>query len=292
MKVFGVDFTSSPRKSKPITFAECDLNGAVLTHIKSGQIENFALFESFLARKGPWIAGFDFPFGQPRILLENLGWEYEWESYVEQISLLGKTRWEELLRAYRDSREKGDKQHFRLTDRLAGSRSPMMMYRVPVGKMFFEGAPRLMKSGVSVVPCRPNKSNRIAVEAYPALVARQWTKQAYKNDQKSKQTPEQMGSRELILKGLISQSIDQFDVSIVMGSSVQKTMIEDPSGDTLDAFLCAVQTASAHSQVDGTLGIPKEMDPNEGWIIGAPKSTTTNQRLLMNSSSSSNSFTV
>ena len=271
MKVFGVDFTSSPRKSKPITFTECDLNDAVLTHIKSGQMENFELFESFLARNGPWIAGFDFPFGQPRILLENLGWKCEWESYVEQISLLGKTGWEDLLRAYCDSRESGNKQHFRLTDRLAGSRSPMMMYRVPVGKMFFEGAPRLMKSGVSIVPCRPNKSNRIAVEAYPALIARQWTKQGYKNDQKSKQTPEQIESRELILKGLVSQSVDQFDLSIVMGNSVQNAMIEDPSGDTLDAFLCAVQAASAHSKADGTWGIPIEMDPNEGWIVGTPK---------------------
>ncbi|SVA40700.1 uncharacterized protein METZ01_LOCUS93554, partial [marine metagenome] len=38
MKIFGVDFTSSPRKRKRITFAECELNGAVLTHINSGQI--------------------------------------------------------------------------------------------------------------------------------------------------------------------------------------------------------------------------------------------------------------
>ena len=41
MKVFDVDFTSLPRKSKPITFAERALNGAVLTHIKSGKLENF-----------------------------------------------------------------------------------------------------------------------------------------------------------------------------------------------------------------------------------------------------------
>ena len=96
-----------------------------------------------------------------------------------------------------------------------------------------------MKSGVSIVPCRPNTSNRIAVEAYPALITRQWTKQGYKNDQKSKQTPEQMESRKLILTGLASQSVEQFYLSIVMGNSVQNTMIEDPSGDTLDAFLCA-----------------------------------------------------
>ena len=190
---------------------------------------------------------------------------------MEQISLLGKTGREDLLRAYCDSREKGNKQHFRLTDQLTGSRSPRMMYRVPVGKMFFEGASRLMKSGVSIVPCRPNTSNRIAVEPYPALITRQWTKQGYKNDQKSKQTPEQMESRKLILNGLVSQSVEQFDLSIVMGNSVQNTMIEDPSGDTLDAFLWAVQTASSHSKTDGTWGIPIEMDPNEGWIIGGPK---------------------
>ena len=36
-------------------------------------------------------------------------------------------------------------------------------------------------------------------------------------------------------------------------------------------FSALVQTASSHSKTDGTWGIPIEMDPNEGWIIGGPK---------------------
>ena len=38
--------------------------------------------------------------------------------------------------------------------------------------MFFEGARRLLESGVSVVPCRPNRSGRTVIEGYPALVSR------------------------------------------------------------------------------------------------------------------------
>jgi hypothetical protein len=41
--------------------------------------------------------------------------------------------------------------------------------------------------------------------------------------------------------------------------------IADPSGDKLDAVLCAVQTAWACSQAD--YGIPAECLPAEGWIV-------------------------
>ena len=75
------------------------------------------------------------------------------------------------IKSYCDQQPAGDKHHLRQTDELAGACSPMMLYGVPVGKMFFEGAPRIGSAGVSVLPCRPNESSRIVVEAYPALVA-------------------------------------------------------------------------------------------------------------------------
>jgi len=65
----------------------------------------------------------------------------------------------------------GDKLHLRSVDKRANSRSPMMLYGVPVGRMFFRGAPRLVKSGARIIPCRPSPDTRIVVEAYPALVA-------------------------------------------------------------------------------------------------------------------------
>ena len=79
-----------------------------------------------------------------------------------------------VLTDYCKDREKGDKHHLRRTDKLAHARSPMMLYRVPVGKMFFEGASRLLKSGVSIQPCHVRNDARVVVEAYPALVARRW----------------------------------------------------------------------------------------------------------------------
>ena len=35
---------------------------------------DFAPFEEALKNPGPWIAGIDFPFGQSRTFIENIGW--------------------------------------------------------------------------------------------------------------------------------------------------------------------------------------------------------------------------
>jgi hypothetical protein len=71
--------------------------------------------------------------------------------------------------------------HMRTTDVLAGQRSPMMLYRVPVGKKFFEGAIRLLRANVSILPCHPTTDSRMVVESYPALVADRFIgKQSYK----------------------------------------------------------------------------------------------------------------
>jgi hypothetical protein len=54
------------------------------------------------------------------------------------------------LEVYRSHRPFGDKEHRRKTDIAASSISPQKLYGVPVGLMFFEGAPRLVKSGVTI----------------------------------------------------------------------------------------------------------------------------------------------
>jgi len=152
MKIYGVDFTSAPSPKKAITCVHCRLvtSGLFLEGLES--LTSFDAFENFLRQPGPWVAGMDFPFGQPRKLIENLGWPQSWAGYVGLIGTLTKTEFVEMLAKYRNSRETGDKHHLRLTDKLAHSRSPMMLYRVPVGKMFFEGAPRLLNAGVNIQP--------------------------------------------------------------------------------------------------------------------------------------------
>ena len=44
-------------------------------------------------------------------------------------------------------------------------------------------------------------------------------------------------------------------------------MVQDPTGDQLDAVLCAIQAAWAYSQAAQNYGIPPDCDPVEGWIV-------------------------
>src|SRR5205823_5301810 len=185
MKIFGLDFTSAPGRKKSITCAECELQEDLLSVKHCLRLTSFEDFEAFLHSDGPWLAALDFPFGQPRRLISNLGWPETWEGYMQVIALMGKKEFEKTLKRYRESRPMGDKQHLRATDAPAGACSPMMLHRVPVGKMFFEGATRLLESEVSVLPCRPAGDSRIVVEGYPALVARRLIgRRSYKSDER------------------------------------------------------------------------------------------------------------
>ena len=168
----------------------------------------FTGFEAFLQLDGPWLAALDFPFGQPGQLIAHLGWSATWADYIQHIAAMSKTEFEETLAQYRASRPVGNKMHLRATDSYANARSPMMLHRVPVGKMFFQGTPRLLASGVSILPCHPTQSDRIVVEGYPALVARKWLgKRGYKSDERGKQTGEHTQARRDLLAGLSSPAL-------------------------------------------------------------------------------------
>jgi hypothetical protein len=269
MKIYGIDFTSAPSPKKAITYAQCELAGDVLTFESLGDLASFGEFEKFLHRPGPWVAGLDFPFGQPRKLIENLGWPKTWEGAVQFVSGMSKTEFVHMLETYCQGREKGDKHHRRRTDQLAQSRSPMMLYRVPVGKMYFEGAPRLLQAGVSIHPCHVNRDPRVILEAYPALVARRWIGiRSYKTDVLKQQTTAQGSAREELISGLCSEETKfylSFDVHL--DDQAIKLMVQDGTGDRLDALLCAVQAGWAFTQRDQNYGIPADCDPLEGWIV-------------------------
>lgn len=269
MNILGLDFTSVPSLRKPITCAVCELSDSVL-HVQAIQMYiSFAQFEQFLQQDGPWIAAFDSPFGQPRKLLGNLNWPLTWEGYVQHVAEMGKVAFEETLIQYQASRPAGNKQHTRATDRLAGARSPMMLHRVPVGKMFFQGAPRLLQAGISILPCRPNAINRIALEGYPALVAQRFvSKTSYKSDERKKQTPEQRAARQRIVDGIRSQRLQEvYNVKLELCATMADRLVQEPMGDELDAVLCAIQAAWAYTQRDHGYGIPINCDAVEGWIV-------------------------
>jgi hypothetical protein len=269
MKIYGFDFTSAPSSKKPITCAVCKLQDNLLGVQNCLRLINFADFEAFLHSDGPWLAALDFPFGQPHKLISNLDWPETWEGYLQIIATLGKKEFEETLQRYRVSRTMGDKLHLRATDVLAGARSPMMLHRVPVGKMFFEGAIRLLKSDVSILPCRPTKDNRIVVEGYPALIARRFIgKRSYKSDERVKQTRDKELARLEIVRGLRSGKIEEwYGFGVEFSDELCLKLAEDSMGDELDAILCGLQGAWAWLQRTQRYGIPEVCERMEGWIV-------------------------
>ena len=99
LTILGVDFTSAPRRAKPITAARGRLERGRLVVDAVERLEDFAAFEALLARPGPWIGGFDFPFGLPAELVRDLGWPREWRALVAHCARLSR---DELRAAFPD----------------------------------------------------------------------------------------------------------------------------------------------------------------------------------------------
>jgi hypothetical protein len=101
-------------------------------------------------------------------------------------------------------RPAGDKEHRRATDRLAGAISPQKLYGTPVGLMFFEGAPRLLRAGVTIPGVHIGDPERVAVEAYPGLLARALIgRRSYKQDSRARQTAERNQARRALLQAIL-----------------------------------------------------------------------------------------
>jgi hypothetical protein len=269
LRIYGLDFTSAPSRRKPLIALGCSLDGEILRVEDSEEMRDFAGFEEFLDRPGPWVCGMDFPFGQPKGLVSALGWPEGWEGYVGEVARLGKEEFENAIRADMARRPPGSKYRYRLADRRSGSSSAMMLFRVPVGKMFFRGAPLLLRAGVSVEPCRRTASSRVAVEAYPAVVARRFLGRAsYKNDERRKQTTAHRTARERLVAGLESEAlVEGYGFTVAMESEWREEFVREPAADALDSLLCAVQAAWAYTKRDENYGVPPECDPDEGWIV-------------------------
>jgi len=267
MRIFGLDITSRPSRGKPITCATCTFEQGLLRVEGVEPLESFDAFEHMLQRPGPWVAGLDFPFGQPRQLVEDLGWPPDWEGCVARVGAMTKQEFEAVLKTYAATHPKGHKHLFRQADRAARACSPMMLYFTPVAKMFYQLAPRLMRSGVSVIPCRPNGQNRVAVEAYPGMLARKWIdRRSYKAERRKKQTQERRAAREQLAAAVESEAFaEHYGFTCSCGTSRQ-ALIEDPAGDTLDAVLSAVQAAWACARRTQNYGMPAGCDPLEGCI--------------------------
>lgn len=269
MRIYGLDCTSAPSRTKSFTCAHCELAGGTLRLLTLERLENFAAFEHFLDRPGPWVCGFDLPFGQPRKLVESLGWPRDWSGYVSAVAALQPIQaFERVLEHYRSGRPRGDKHLLRYTDVRARALSPMMLYGVPLARMFYQLMPRLKASSICILPCRPNDDNRIALEVYPRLVADLMIGRegSYKHDDRHKQTATRTQGRRDIIDGLRSPRLREgYGFDVELSDTHAAMMVQDGKGDLLDGLLCAIQAAWAATQPG--YAISPKCDPNEGWIV-------------------------
>lgn len=263
--MLGIDFTSRPTRRKPLTCVHATIGETFLRAHAVEEWTDFTGFEHALLRPGPWISGLDFPFGLSRRFIETIGWPDTWEAYVSYAASLGRDAFRCALTSYKEARSMGDKEHRRATDKVANSISPQKLYGVPVGLMFFEGAPRLLRSGVAIPHLKDGDPSRVVVEAYPGVLARELIgRRSYKNDTRSKQTPALAEARRQLLQQLHARCACLFGFEIEVAPTID--LVDDPGADRLDALLCAVQAAWAWTRRDSCYGKGEHFDPLEGWI--------------------------
>jgi Protein of unknown function (DUF429) len=256
--------------------AMCELEGERLELLEILLLTSFTAFETLLNTPGEWFCGIDAPFSQPRKLTEDLALPPLWPAYVSAFAAMGREGFVTCLNAYREKQPSGKKEHLRLVDTVAKAISPMKLYGVPVGKMFFELAPRLVKTALNIPLLRPTADKRTVIEVYPSLIARAllgkrghkkqgYRKQGYKSDTKKQQTKERAETRENLIKALESQKLQAtYGIKVSLTAKQKEMLMNDAKGDTLDAFLAAIQTAWAYRQTN--FGFPTNVDGLEGWI--------------------------
>lgn len=264
MQVLGVDFTSRPTRAKPITWARCHLAGDVLRFDGLDRFADFAGFEAALRRPGPWVAGFDFPFGHARRFVEAVGWPAAWPAYADHLGGLTRDGYRAILESYKAGRAYGDREHPRGFEAGTGAASPQKLYGVPVGLMLFEGVPRLRRAGVDVPGLCAGDAARVAVEAYPGMLARRLIgRRSYKSDDRRKATADLAAARRDILDLVRGGALTVgYGLTVV----APDWLANESDGDSLDALLCAVQAAWAWRRVLPDIGALAGFDPLEGWI--------------------------
>ena len=269
MRICGVDFTSAPRRAKPITVASGRLAGNVLELRELELLEDFAAFEAFLARPGPWVGGFDFPFSLPRELARDLGWPPDWPGLVAHCARMDRLAFRAALDSYRASRPAGRKYSHRATDLPAGSSSPMKLVNPPVALMFHEGARRILASRVHIPALFDGDRSRVALEAYPGLLVRKQLgiRASYKSDTRSEHTAARESVRRKVLRAL--KAGQPLAIRLELEPKLEKKIVADGSGDALDAAICAAQAAWGWRKRESNYGLPPDTPPGEGWILTA-----------------------
>lgn len=273
--LLGCDFTSSPTRRKPIVVA---LGHRRRERVQLEALERFdslTTFGRWLGQPGHWVGGFDMPFGLPRELVLALGWPATWHACMQHYRSLSRAKIRETFAAFCAARPVGGKFAHRATDGPSGSSPSMKWVNPPVAYMLHAGVPLLLDAGVHLPGLHPGDRARVALEAYPGLLAREvLQRRSYKSDERAKQTPERLIARKDLLAAL-ETGRTRLGLRLALSHAQRDALVDDASGDALDATLCLMQAAwgeQRHAGGDPLYGLPADMDPLEGWTVTALRS--------------------
>ncbi|WCM87298.1 DUF429 domain-containing protein [Acidovorax sp. NCPPB 3576] len=271
--LIGCDFSSSPSRRKPIVVASGQLAGSRVVLSGLETFDTLAGFGRWLAEPRTWVGGFDLPFGLPRELLAHLGWPLTWHASMQHYRGLSRAQIRDTFAAFCDARPAGAKFAHRAADGPAGSSPSMKWVNPPVAYMLHAGVPLLLDAGVHLPGLHAGDPARVALEAYPGLLAREiLARRSYKSDDRAKQTPDRLIARKDLVTAL-ENGATRLGLRLKLTHAQRDALVDDASGDRLDAVLCLVQAAWAeqrHRQGDALYGLPPGLDPLEGWIVSAP----------------------
>ena len=267
--LLGCDFSCAPSARKPIVLA---LGHATADGVALLGLERFASLEAWrgwLADQPAWIGAFDFPFGLPRELVAHLGWPMQWQPLIAHYAGLDRALIRETFAAFCAARPAGSKFAHRRFDKLAGSSPSMKWVNPPVAYMLHAAVPLLLEAGVHIPGLQEGDPQRVALEAYPGLLARELIgRRSYKSDEKARQTPDRLIARKDVITAL-EQGRTRLGLRLKLTHAQADALVGDASGDSLDAVLCLVQAAWAAQHGAPRYGLPADLDPLEGWIVSA-----------------------
>jgi hypothetical protein len=270
--LIGCDFSSSPTRRKPIVLASGSLSSGRVLLAGLERIASLDAFGEWLNQPRAWLGAFDFPFGLPRELVEHLGWPVIWTELMAHYASLSREEIRQTFAAFCAARPVGGKFAHRATDLPAGSSPSMKWINPPVAFMLHAGVPRLLAAGVHLPGLHAGDPSRVALEAYPGLLAREVLgRRSYKSDDRLKQTPDRLIARKDLITAL-EMGQTRLGLRLKLSHAQRDTLVDDASGDSLDAALCLMQAAWAqaqHAQGAARYGLPADVDPLEGWIVTA-----------------------
>ena len=270
--LLGCDFSSSPGRHKPIVLALGERRGSRVVLQRLERFDTLDAWGAWLAQPGHWVGGFDLPFGLPRELVEQLGWPLAWLDCMAHYRTLTREQIRSTFAAFCDARPVGGKFAHRATDGPAGSSPSMKWVNPPVAFMLHAGVPLLLDAGVHLPGLHMGDATRVALEAYPGLLAREVLgRRSYKSDTRAQQTPERLLARKDLVTAL-EQGRTRLGLQLKLSHAQRDALADDARGDSLDAVLCLLQAAwaeRAHAAGDPLYGLPSTLDPLEGWIATA-----------------------